>query len=253
MKILSLSTAEQGCSLAVLDAGHLVCEEYWDSRLTHAKRLVGMLAHLLQNRAGLRLEEVDGFLAARGPGSFTGLRIGISVVQGLAYALAKPVAGVSSLDGIAWRFSHSTMPVVAMMDAKRGEVYCAVYRFERGGLAGRSDETVCSPEQAIDMAGKGDVLFAGSGSKAYGALIRSRSGAVLAPDFMDYVSAAAMGRQVTEDFFQNPGNRLLPVYLRKSDAEIAFGRKREKGERKKGNNDLPSPFSLFSLDTKRQS
>jgi tRNA threonylcarbamoyladenosine biosynthesis protein TsaB len=165
VRILSLSTAEQGCSLAVFENSALVFEEYWVDKQTHSKRLLTMVENLLAFRVGWDLSEIDGFIAARGPGSFTGLRIGISVINGLAYAISKPTAGVSSLDGIGYRFSAASIPVCVMMDARRNEVYCAVYRFENGILVDKSDERVCPPDQAVQLAGE-KALFAGSGSKA---------------------------------------------------------------------------------------
>ena len=125
LRILSLSTAEQGCSLSVFEHKKLICEEYWADKQTHSKRLTTMVENLLDNRAGFGLSKIDGFIAAKGPGSFTGLRIGISVIKGLAYAMSKPDAGVSSLDGIGYRFSNVSVPVCVMMDARRNEVYCA--------------------------------------------------------------------------------------------------------------------------------
>lgn len=227
MKVLSLSTAEQGASLAVFGQGRLICEDYWTSRLTHSKRLIPMVEDILGKRAGIRLNQVDGFVAAKGPGSFTGLRIGISVVKGFAYALDKPCVGVSTLDGIGWRFAYSDLPVCVMMDARRGEVYTSVFRFSRGELLQKDPERVCSPEQAVHWAGQGAVLFAGSGSKAYQDMIQDVSGerAVFSPESMDHISAAALARPALDDdkFFNRPENSLIPSYIRKSDAEINFG------------------------------
>ena len=166
MKFLSLSTAEQGCSLAIIENESVICEEYWTTKKTHSKRLLKMIEHMLEKRAGLALNDIEVFVAAKGPGSFTGLRIGISVIKGLAYAIEKPVMGVSSLDGIAFRFVHSAIPVCAMMDAKRDEVYCAIYLFEHGILISKTKEKVVSPQDAIEMT-EGPTLFVGSGSKAY--------------------------------------------------------------------------------------
>mgnify|MGYP001553104413 CR=1 FL=1 len=228
MKVLSLSTAEQGASLAVFDGASLICEEYWVSRLTHSRRLVSMVDGVVRNRAGFDLESVDAFIAAKGPGSFTGLRIGISVVKGLAYALSKPCAGVSSLDGIAWRFCHSQLPVCAMMDARRGEVYSAIFRFSQGRLVEKTPETVCPPDKVVAYAGKAPVLYAGSGSKAYQDLISHDSGqsALFSCPDMDYVSASALARQIIshDSFFDRDRFELVPSYIRRSDAEIHFGK-----------------------------
>jgi len=120
----------------------LLCEEFWTTKLTHSSRLLKMIEYMLENRAGAKLNDIDGFVVAGGPGSFTGLRIGISVVKGLSYAMNKPVASVSSLDGIAFRFACSSIPVCAMMDAKRNEVYCSVYHFNNGNLISRTPEIV---------------------------------------------------------------------------------------------------------------
>jgi tRNA threonylcarbamoyladenosine biosynthesis protein TsaB len=224
MKLLSLSTAEQGCSLAITDGDALICEEFWTSKQTHSKRLVKMIDHMLEDRSGLKLEEIDGFVAAKGPGSFTGLRIGISVIKGLAYAVEKPAFGVSSLDGIAFQFICSSIPVCVMMDAKRNEVYCAVYAFDNGKLISKSNEMVINPKDAIRMT-NGSTLFAGSGSKVYKDVIEQEAAnCVFAPKFINYVNATALVQSLfsQENFIKNPENILTPSYIRKSDAELQF-------------------------------
>ena len=229
MKFLSVSTAEQGCSLAVFDAEKLVCESYWDARTTHSKRLIPMVEQALEERAGFPLSELDAYVAAKGPGSFTGLRIGISFVQSLAFAMDKPCCGISSLDGIAWRFSHAGTPVCVMMDARRGEVYTALYEFQDGVMVKKVAEQVCAPEVAMADIRETEVLYVGSGSKVYVEEIRSHVGACarFSHPTQDHVSAVAMGRMAleTKDFFSDPGNALLPTYIRKSDAEIQFAEK----------------------------
>lgn len=221
-RLFALSTAEQGASMALFENDQPVCTAFWSSRQTHSKRLMAMVEQMLDHQAQVELAEIDGFIAARGPGSFTGLRIGLSVVKGLAYAASKPAMGVSSLDGIAYRFAFSPVPVCVMMDAKRNEVYTAVYRFDKGSLADKGEESACSPEAAVRAAG-GKALFVGSGSKAYQGVIEemSRGEALFSPVSMDGVCASAMVRSArsSPEWGQASGNRLMPVYLRKSDAE----------------------------------
>lgn len=224
MRILSLSTAETGASLAVTDGSALVFEEYWADKQTHSRRVVSMVSHMLEKRAGISLEDIDLFVAARGPGSFTGLRIGISVIQGFAFALGKKAFGVSSLDGIAFRYAYASIPVCAMMDAKRGEVYCAVYQFNNGRLTSKSRECVIPPEEAIEMI-EGPGLCVGSGARAYQTLIEKQQDKITPSDmFDDYVSASAMIRAMheKENFQDQDGNILVPSYIRKSDAELQF-------------------------------
>ncbi len=224
MKILALSTAEQCCSLAVTDADTLVVEEYWNSRLTHSKRVVQMVERAVKDRARFDLDQLDLLVAARGPGSFTGLRIGISVIQAISYSIGKPALGVSSLDGIAWRFAGCTNPVCVMMDAKRNEVYSAVYRFKNGQLDSKSREQVIEPSEAVKSAGEG-AIFAGTGSRAYQTVIEQQKGNyTLAGPFSDAVSASGLIRRLLSqpDFLEDPGNILVPSYIRKSDAELQF-------------------------------
>jgi tRNA threonylcarbamoyladenosine biosynthesis protein TsaB len=222
VKFLCLSTAEQGASLAIIDRNALVCQEFWDTKLTHSKRALTMIEHLLEKRAGMALSDMDVFVAARGPGSFTGLRIGISVIKGLALAMGKPALGVSSLDGIAFGFVHSSLPVCVMMDARRNEVYCAVYQFDHGRLVSKTLEKVVSPKDAIKMT-KGPAIYAGSGSKAYQGLIEQRADhPVIAHNFMNFVNAAALVLSLcsTDNFMDLPKNILAPTYIRKSDAQL---------------------------------
>ena len=218
MKIFALSTAEPGCSLAVADGETLLCETYWHSRQTHSRRLMSMAASLFPDQAGFDISDVDAFVAARGPGSFTGLRIGISAVMGISFALSRPAAGVSSLDGIAYRFAHAHGPVCAMMDARRGQVYCAAYRFEKGCLVYKTREAVCPPEQAVSLAESPDALFAGSGALAFEKTIvtQTRGRARIAPPHLHHISAAALiqAAWAMPDFFKNPANTLAPAYLR---------------------------------------
>jgi tRNA threonylcarbamoyladenosine biosynthesis protein TsaB len=192
---------------------------------------MSMVEQMIKVRAGLTLGDIDGFIAAKGPGSFTGLRIGISVIRGLAYSFSKPCAGISSLDGIAYGFNFSPAPVSVMMDAKRNEVYTALYHFEQGELVRKSDEFVCSPARAVSLAGP-TALFVGSGSKAYKRQILELTNgqARFSPLSMDGVSAPAMIRVALEapSLFESEENHLVPVYLRKSDAEIHFSETIEK-------------------------
>jgi len=225
MYLFALSTAEQGASMALFEDTTLVFESALFSRQTHSKGLLPLIEQAVKSRAGMAVDRIDGFIAAMGPGSFTGLRIGISMIKGLARAVSKPCAGISSLDGIAFRFSHSQMPVCVMMDARRKEVYSAVYRFRHGRLIQKGPEMVCPPRTAVDQAGSG-ALFAGSGSKVYREIICSQTHdkAVFSHPSMDGVSACALVVSAMSDTggFDFENHPLNPVYLRKSDAQIHF-------------------------------
>ena len=225
MKILAVDTAEQGCSIALVTDGVPVCERYGAGLKNHAVTLMPLVEKMLKEDAGQRINELDGFVVSRGPGSFTGLRIGISMIKGLALAVGKPVAGVSSLDGLAWRMSYAHLPVCAMLDARRGEVYCAVYQFKDGQLISKGEEKALTPEKALALVGE-KALFVGSGAVAHARFITQAlgSGAFFVPEFQNHVSAPALAHVFFHDprvSLQDPAV-LVPVYLRRSDAEINY-------------------------------
>lgn len=228
LKLLSLSTAEQGCSLAVVDGLELICEEYWLDRQTHSKRILGMVKHMLEHRAKMSIDDIDAFVVAKGPGSFTGLRIGISVIKGLAYGLGKPAIGVSSLDGIAFQYTYASIPVCVMMDARRNEVYSALYQFENGVLRSKTIEEVASPEQVAEKYA-GQALYVGSGSNVYRELIEQKAASpVFGVNFSDFVSARHLIQALdvkTKNALRFSTQIVAPAYIRKSDAELQFIRK----------------------------
>ena len=227
MKILAVDTAEQSCSIALVEDGVPVCESFLINRTTHSRTLMDTIARMVEKEAAITINDIDGFIAACGPGSFTGLRIGISVIKGLAFALSKPLAGVSSLDGIAFQFTFSSIPVCVLMDAKRSEVYFAMYHFSNGSLIKKSEERVLSPEEAISIAAvNSKCLFAGSGAMAFRSLIQKvmEDKALFAPPFQNFIKASALANIVFEDISRlslSPDG-IIPVYLRRSDAEINY-------------------------------
>lgn len=225
MKILSVNTSEASAGVALVEDGVPVCEEFFSAGVTHSRVLMDMVHQVLTVRASVPVEEIDGLVAARGPGSFTGLRIGISVVKGIAMAASKPVAGISSLDAIAWQVSSSQRSVCAMMDAKRGEVYAACYRFSGGKMTHKTKEVCVTPERAVALAGE-SALFIGSGALAYKGQIESLAGGDLgfAPGFQNQVRASALAHAFfqSQEALSNDPLSLLPVYIRRSDAEINF-------------------------------
>ncbi|ACN16122.1 putative peptidase M22 [Desulforapulum autotrophicum HRM2] len=227
MKIVAVNTSETSASVALVEDSRLVCEEFFSSRITHSRVIMEMIHSMLSTRAGIPLSEIDGFVAARGPGSFTGLRIGISVVKGIAYAASKPVAGISSLDAIAWQVATSDRTVCALMDAKRGEVYTACYRFSKGRMIHKSEEVCVTPEQAVSLAG-GAALYVGSGVEAYHKEIDvlAPKEASFAPQFQNQVRASALAHALfqTPELLSKDPLSLLPVYIRRSDAEINYDR-----------------------------
>lgn len=150
MRILALETSAKACSAAVTEDGQVTASSFQCSGLTHSRTLMPMVEAMLKN-AGLTASDCDAVAVANGPGSFTGIRIGIAAAKGLAFALDKPAVGVSTLEAMAVPLSHLDALVICAMDARRQQVYNALFRV-RGGRRLR-----LSPDWAIsleDLAGQ---------------------------------------------------------------------------------------------------
>jgi tRNA threonylcarbamoyladenosine biosynthesis protein TsaB len=224
MKLLTIDTSTTACSVALTRDGALVSEYLVCQGKTLSSRLIDAV-DLLLREAGLTPIELDGFGVALGPGSFTGLRVGIATVKGLALATGKPVAGFSSLAMLAMNLPWATYPVCPMYDARKKEVYAGLYEC-RDAPRPLSPDCVLPPEAFLDRI-TGPVIFVGEGAVRYRDVIINRLGdrALLAPATADFprasagavLAAAAFGRGDTVS-----PELLLPVYIRPSEAEIAL-------------------------------
>ena len=144
MKIIALESSAVTASVAVTEDERLLAQSFQNSGLTHSATLMPMVADLLKN-TGLTLGEMDVVAVAAGPGSFTGVRIGVAAAKGLAWPRDKPCAPCSTLESMAWQCAHLDGEVCAAMDARRSQVYCA--RF----LAGNGELTRLTGDRAIGM------------------------------------------------------------------------------------------------------
>lgn len=226
MKLLAVDTATESCAVAVTEHGALISELVSVRRQTHARHLLSMIDDALK-LANCEVREMDGFAVTRGPGSFTGLRIGISTVKGLAMACGKPVVGVSSLGALAARMVHARHPVLAAIDARKKEVYCALFDSDGGDAVARTPERVASPESAFGGIDRPHILI-GSGVIKYREIIKRRAGdfAIIPSASFHVVRAATVAAMAHERFVSDGGEdpaALLPSYIRKSDAELNFG------------------------------
>ena len=175
MKLLALDTSTEACSVALWLDGQLsqldeVCPQQ------HSKRILPMIDQLLAT-AGIRLQQLDGLVFGRGPGSFTGVRIGVGVAQGLAFAADLPVYGVSTLQAMAqtaWRHARQQR-VVAAIDARMAEVYLAQYQYDAGSglMLAQTAEVACKPEQLPPLVLTDVQLLVGTGAQSYPALLQN--------------------------------------------------------------------------------
>jgi tRNA threonylcarbamoyladenosine biosynthesis protein TsaB len=224
MKILAIETSTMLGGVAIMDDSEgLIIEMKLNVKSTHSERLMTEVEHAL-SQAGMSISDMDVFGVAIGPGSFTGLRIGLSTVKGFSYATGKPIVSVPSLEAFAWNFPYSAHPVCTMFDARKKEVYAAVLRWENGGFVRLVPELSISPVDLLKCL-NGTVLFAGEGAQLYRDLIIGIAGeqALFPPRHSMVPSPANVAylglKKALEGDFSEPVS-LVPLYIRKSEAEI---------------------------------
>ena len=222
MRILGFESSAKSASVAVCDENGLVSQYFQNSGLTHSRTLLPMAEDMLKNLA-LTMGDIDLIAVAHGPGSFTGIRIGVSAVKGLAWAAEKPVCGVSTLQAMA--YNGLSLPdggvVCCVMDAKRSQFYNALFEI-RGGVPVRlcEDRAIGVSELVKDIENmKKSVFVVGDGaSVCYNALENLNVNAVLAPEPLRCQSAWGVCMAAGKEKQQSV-HELLPVYLRLSQAE----------------------------------
>ena len=229
MKILAVDTATKSCSVAIVDKESLLAEMTVVNEQTHSKHLLDMV-RLVVKHSGLNLSDLNGFAVTRGPGSFTGLRIGISSVKGFAAAQGKPIVGVSSLDVLARQVSFSPYLISSLIDARRDEVYSARYRYKDGNLIKEGTEQAVSPGDALDEINE-PCIFVGSGAVLYRKAIKDKLGenANFAQAYENIIRASTVAL-LSMDRFENDDTddveTFVPNYLRKSDAQLKLHEKK---------------------------
>ena len=222
MKLLIVDSSTSVFSMAVAVGESVLATETGAGGPATAARLAPALQKVMRE-SGLSLAELDGFAVTVGPGAFTGLRVGISLVKGLAYATGKLVAPLSSLELLAMNAAGSNIPVCPLFDARKSEVYCALFNME-GGV-----QTLI-PEMAIDHAALLEklncpVLFLGDGALRYQPLIVEKLGrqALFAEPHLNHPIASAGVRLALRQFAAGAAlspAEILPRYLRLSEAEL---------------------------------
>jgi tRNA threonylcarbamoyladenosine biosynthesis protein TsaB len=231
MKILAVETSTMLGGLAIAgDSTGLIAEVRLNVKSTHSERLMTEIDHVLK-QSGIRIDDIDVFAAAIGPGSFTGLRIGLSTIKGFSYATGKPVVAVPTLEALAWNFPFSLYPVCTVLDARKKEVYAALFQWKEQAFSKLMEETSIKVDRLLENIGgssHGRIIFTGEGALLYKGRITEVLGekAVFpAPDKMSPspASVASVGLQkALRGEFSGPVN-LVPFYVRRSEAEIKQG------------------------------
>jgi len=227
MKILAVDTSTMSCSVAVTDKDSLLAEATSVREQTHSKHLMDMVDSVI-DFSGLAISELDGFAVTRGPGTFTGLRIGISTVKGLATASGKPVVGISSLDALAKQCAYASNLICSLIDARRGEVYFARYRFLDGVLEKVIEERVLPPAQAVSDINE-PALFVGNGARLYQDIILEKVAeqACFAMPCHNTIRASTVAQLSLGRFEKNDTDDVgmfVPHYIRQSDAQLKLNK-----------------------------
>ena len=216
MKILAFESSAKAAGVALCEDEFLIAQSYQNNGLTHSTTLLPMAEDLLRN---------CGVTLSAGPGSFTGLRIGISTVKGLCWGADKPCAGVSTLEAMAWNLAHLDGVICCAMDARRHQVYNALFRAREGTLERLTPDRAISLEELAEerKSFDGPQIVVGDGSElCYNDASARGQQLKLAPPHLRYQSAWGVARAALEQARQGKlvsGADLTANYLRLSQAE----------------------------------
>ena len=220
---MGIETSTMQGGVALLSEQGLLSEYLLNVKATHTERLLPLIDRALRD-AGITLSHVDGLAVAVGPGSFTGLRIGISTAKGLAIGAGKPLVGVPTLEAMAWTLPFCLHSICPILDARKGEVYCGLFRHEGERLIRLMEEAVLSPDSLVTRI-QAPTVFLGDGLAVYGKILKSRLKELalfppLAQRGGKAAAVAELGRSRLLQGQRDEISELAPRYLRPSEAEL---------------------------------
>lgn len=236
MRILAIDSSATAASAALVDDSKVLGEFYINTKLTHSQTLMPMIDNVFRCMR-TDLNSVDLFAVSTGPGSFTGIRIGVASIKGLAMAQNKPCVGVSTLEAMAFNLAHMECTICAVMDARCGQVYNAIFKAHCGSLERITPDRALSIEDlAQECENYAKPLFlVGDGAKlCYNNEQFEKCGAVLPPEPLIYQRACGVAKSAQLVYKQSgavTAAALMPIYLRLPQAEREL-KKRLKGEHK---------------------
>ncbi len=222
MLILAFDSSAKSASVALLRDGVLLGQYFQNSGLTHSRTLLPMAEDLLKN-SELKMSDIDLFAISVGPGSFTGIRIGVSTVKGLAWALDKPVCGVSTLEAMAnlGEIAGENALICCAMDARRAEVYNALFEIKNGKISRLCEDRAIAISDLfseIEATGR-EPYFVGDGAQlCHNYFTENGKNSRLAPEIIRNQNAYGVALSAV-NAEQISAEKLLPIYLRKSQAE----------------------------------
>jgi tRNA threonylcarbamoyladenosine biosynthesis protein TsaB len=225
MKVLGVDTSTMTAGVGIVQEDEILVEVKFSVKITYSEVLLSCIDQALKN-ADQKIDDMDGFAISIGPGSFTGLRIGLSTLKGLSFATGKPLVSVPSLDALAYLSLYCQHPVVAMLDARKDQVYAAIYETKDGDLKRRSDYLVIDVEDLVKKISQ-ETLFAGPGARLYQEqlieLLKDKAHFPLAEQSLPSGATVALlgSKKLILGEFEDLVS-LEPLYLRRSEAELKF-------------------------------
>ena len=213
--LLSMDSSAVTASVALTDGDEIIKSEFVNSGLTHSETLLPMITRVMDGR---KYSELDGIAITAGPGSFTGVRIGVATVKGLAFNDDIPCYSVSTLEAIAYNFVDKNAVVCAVMDARRMQFYNALFKVQNGKVERLCDDRAISIEDLRNELKQYDkVIIAGDGAKLGFQNIELEN-CTLADEDRIYQNAVGVAKAAKNKNAISP-KALMPVYLRQSQAE----------------------------------
>lgn len=228
MKILAIDTSGQNCSVAIIDEEKVICDFNLSIGTTHSETLLPMIDEVCKT-SRIDLSEVDVLACGIGPGSFTGLRIGLATIKGFALAQNKNVIGVPTLDALAYNIANFDGIICSVLDARNNNVYAGIYKYENDKVFLQGDYITENLDTLIDIlkAKNEKVIFVGDGAISFKEkFIQSlNEKALFVPlhlnnQLSSSVAKVALDRALVNDF--DDADTLNPMYLKKSQAERTF-------------------------------
>lgn len=239
MRILALDTSTNVATVAIMEDDVLIGEYSCNRGKTHSQQLMPMIQSLL-GKVGLCAADMDVFSASIGPGSFTGLRIGVTTAKAMAYAAGKPVISIYTLDALAYNLPMSKDLICPIIDARNNQVYTAIYKFNNGELERLTDYMGIHINELVDIIRptEGDIIMLGDACRIHSEYFSGELGkrVSFAPENTSLAKASSVAALARREFLK--GNMescydMVPFYLRKSQAE----REKEMSEKRESRND----------------
>lgn len=223
MKILSIDTSSNLCAVAVLENTNLIKENILNDTKNHSERIMPVIAQTLEE-SNLKLSDIDLIVCDKGPGSFTGIRIGVATVMSFVDSLKLPAIGITSLEALAYNvLLNEEKPsfICSLIDAKNNNVYFELYSIINNIPCSILSAECMNINDLIDLLKKYDnISFVGDGSITHKELLISNLPTSIFSEFND-ISSYSLGIAGLNAFNSGRTDDLLPVYLRKSQAERA--------------------------------